>query len=131
MRVVPYPEADEQIQAPGHHAHCLRLRQGADGLDDLAQVHAGTGRDRDVDDDRVAERRPVDVDPVAADDAAALQPGHPVSDRRGRHLDGAGQRTLRLARIFGERTQQSQVEAVYFHLRSGGRRDLGEPGERS
>ncbi len=88
------PQPDEQVKAAGDDAHVLSLRQGADRSDDLAQVHTWPGGHRDVHDDRVAERCPVDVDSVAPDNAAALQPGQPVGDRRGRHLDRAGERAL-------------------------------------
>jgi hypothetical protein len=103
VRMIADPEPDEQVQAAGDDAHVLGLGQSADRLDNLAQVHARTGGHRDVHDDRIAERRPVDVDPVAADDAVAFQAGQPVGDRRGRHLDRAGERALRLACVFGER----------------------------
>ncbi len=129
--MIPDAEPDEQVQAARDDAHVLGLRQGADHLDDLAQVHAAPGGHRDIHHHRVAQRCPVDVDPVAPDDAAALQPGQPVGDRRSRHLDRAGERALRLARVAGERAQQRQVEVVHLHLRRGGGRDLGEPGERS
>lgn len=125
------PEPDEQIQGARDDAHCLGLRQGADRLDDLAQVHAGPGGYRDVHHDRVAERCPVDVDSVSPDNAAALQPGQPVGDRRSRHLDGAGERALRLACVMGERAEQRQVEVVDLRLLRSGRGNLGQPGERS
>ena len=101
------PEPDEQIQAARDDAHCLSLRQGSDRLDDLAQVHAGPGGHRDVHHDRVAERCPVDVDSVSPDNAAPLQPGEPVGYRRRRHLYLSGERALGLARIGGQRAQES------------------------
>ncbi len=124
------PEPDEQIQGARDDAHCLSLRQGADRLDDLAQVHAGPGGHRQVDDDGKAKRSPVDVHPVAADGAAALQPGKPVSDRGRRHLDLPGQGSLGLARVRGERAQQGQVEVVHFDPGRGRRGDFRQLGER-
>jgi hypothetical protein len=131
VRMIADSQPDEQIQAAGDDAHVLGLGQGADRLDDLAQVHVRTGGHRDIHDDRIAQRGPVDVGPVAPDDAVAFQARQPVGDSRRRHLDGAGQRALRLARIPGQRAQQRQVKIVYVHLRGGGGRDFGEPGERS
>jgi hypothetical protein len=111
------PKPDQEIQSPGNDGHVLGLRQGADRLDDLAQVHARPGRHRDVHHHRVAQRRPVDVDAIAPDNAVTLQPGQPVRDRRGRHLDRPGQRPLRLPRVAGERAQQCQVQVVHLDLR--------------
>jgi hypothetical protein len=66
-----------------------------------------------------------------ADRAAALEPGQPVGHRGRGHLDPPGQRPLRLARVFGQRPQQGQVEVVQVgggHRRGG---HLGQLGERS
>ena len=94
MSMIPDTEPDKQVQAAGDDAHILGLRQGLDRLDDLAEVHPGPRGDRDIHDDRVAERRPVDVDPVAADDPAAFQSRQPIGDSRGGHLDRSRQRSL-------------------------------------
>jgi len=131
VRMIADSQPDEQVEAAGNDAHVLGLGQGADRLDDLAQVHARASCDRDVHDDRISQRGPVDVGPVAPDHAVALQARQPVGDGRRRHLDGAGKRALRLTRIPGQRAQQRQVKVVYVHPRGGGRRDFGEPGERS
>ena len=118
VRVIPDAQPDEQVKAAGHDAHVLGLWHRPDGPDDLAQVHAGPGRHREVDDDGEAERRPVDVHPVAADDAVALQPGKPVGHRGRGHLDGAGEGTLGLARVGRQRAQQRQVKLVDLDLRA-------------
>ena len=131
MRVIPDAQPDQQVKAAGHDAHVLGLRHRPDGADDLAQVHAGPGRHGEIDDDGEPERRPVDVHPVAADGAAALQPGKPVGHRGRGHLDGAGEGALGLARVRRERAQQRQVKLVDLHLRGGRGGDLGQLGERS
>ncbi|HZR52966.1 MAG TPA: hypothetical protein VFB06_26070 [Streptosporangiaceae bacterium] len=72
MRVVTDAKPDQQVKAAGHHAHVLGLGQRLDPADDLAQVHARSGGDGEIDHDREAECGPVDIHPVAADHAAAL-----------------------------------------------------------
>src|SRR5580692_7211505 len=61
MGVVADPQPHEQVEAAGHDAHGLGLRQLLDLADDLAQVHAGRGGHREVHHDGQAERRPVNV----------------------------------------------------------------------
>ena len=79
----------------------------------------GPGGHRHVDHHRVAERGPVDVDPVAADRPGALEPGQPVSDRGRRTSRSArAERPLGLARVAGQRPQQRQVEVVDLDLRT-------------
>src|ERR1700730_6521273 len=51
MGVVADPQPDEQVEAAGHDAHGLGLRQLLDLADDLAQVHPGRGGHREVDHD--------------------------------------------------------------------------------
>jgi len=131
VRVIADAQPDQHVQAAGDHAHVLGLWQRADGLDDLGQVHAGPGGHGHVHHDRVAKRRPVDVNPVAADDPGALQPGQPVGDGGGGHLDGTGERPLRLARVAGKGAQQCQVRVVHLDLGRGRSGHLGEPRERS
>lgn len=122
--MVSDPEPDQQVKAAGDDAHVLRLGHGPDRTDDLAQVHPGPGRHGEIDDDREAERRPVDVYPVSADHAGAFQPGEPVSHGGRRHVNGAGERALRLAGVHRERAQQRQVELIDLGLRRGRCGDL-------
>ena len=63
MRMVAYPEPDQQIGPAGDHAHLLDLRQFADRPDDRPQAQPGPGADRQVDHHRAAERRPVNFCP--------------------------------------------------------------------
>ena len=131
VRVIPDSQPDQQVQAAGDDAHVLGLGDGPNRTDDLAQVHSGSGRHGEIDDDGEAERGPVDVHPVAADGAAALQPGQPVGHRGRGHLYGAGQGPLGLARVHREHPQQREVEFIDVGLRCGRRGDLGQLGEGS
>jgi hypothetical protein len=128
--VVAHAQPDQQVKAAGDHAHVLGLGQFADGPDDPAQLHPESGRHRQVDHDRAAERGPVDVGPVAADRAGPLQPGQPVGDRRRRHAHRPAQGALGLPRVHRQRPQQREVQVVDLDLRGRRGGDLGQPGER-